>query len=214
MTSTTPSTQPTPAVLDDAPVLAHAVRGGFVESVHRASVAVTAADGSVELELGSATDPVFPRSSNKPVQALATGTRGYVALAKTPFYVESGGQVSDAGRIFGATTEATVERMVKQGGNRPRLHLVRTEQGTLAAGEIVTAEVIDAVRDATRCNHTATHLLHAALRQVLGPHVKQAGSLVAPYRLRFDFVHFSGVSGTSHPPPPPIPTSPSPSLSI
>ncbi len=132
--------------------------------------------------------------AGEPVQALATGTRGYVALAKTPFYVESGGQVSDAGRIFGAATEATVERMVKQGGNRPRLHQVRIEQGTLAAGEIVTAEVIDAVRDATRCNHTATHLLHAALRQVLGAHVKQAGSLVAPDRLRFDFVHFSAVT--------------------
>ena len=76
MTSTTPPAQPTPAVLDDAPVLAHAVRGGFVESVHRASVAVTAADGSVELELGSATDPVFPRSSNKPVQALAMVRHG------------------------------------------------------------------------------------------------------------------------------------------
>ncbi|MFC7486201.1 asparaginase [Knoellia sp. CPCC 206453] len=66
-----PQTSRTPAVLDAAPVLAQAIRGGFVESVHRASVAVTAADGSVELELGNATDPVFPRSSNKPIQALA-----------------------------------------------------------------------------------------------------------------------------------------------
>lgn len=67
----TPQTSRTPAVLDAAPVLAQAIRGGFVESVHRASVAVTAADGSVELELGNATDPIFPRSSNKPIQALA-----------------------------------------------------------------------------------------------------------------------------------------------
>lgn len=67
---------PTPAVLDAAPVLAQAIRGGFVESVHRASVAVTAADGSVELELGNASDPVFPRSSNKPVQALAMVRNG------------------------------------------------------------------------------------------------------------------------------------------
>lgn len=67
----TPQTSRTPAVLEAAPVLAQAIRGGFVESVHRASVAVTAADGSLELELGNATDPVFPRSSNKPIQALA-----------------------------------------------------------------------------------------------------------------------------------------------
>ena len=124
---------------------------------------------------------------------LHSGSRGYVALAKSPFYVEAGGQVSDAGRIYGAASEATVERMVKQ-GNRPRLHQVHVDRGTLKAGDIVTAEVADAVRDATRRNHTATHLLHAALRQLLGAHVKQAGSLVAPDRLRFDFVHFSAVT--------------------
>jgi alanyl-tRNA synthetase len=131
--------------------------------------------------------------SGQRVRELLTGSRGYVALAKTPFYVEAGGQVSDAGRITGANAEAVVERMVRQ-GNRPRLHLVRVEKGTLATGDIVTAEVADEVRDATRRNHTATHLLHAALRQVLGSHVKQAGSLVAPDRLRFDFVHFSAVA--------------------
>ena len=129
-----------------------------------------------------------------PTAALDAGARGYVAIARTPFYVESGGQVSDAGRIIGASAEAAVERMLKQGGQRPRLHLVRVERGSLRVGEIVTAEVADAVRDATRRNHTATHLLHAALRQVLGGHVKQAGSLVAPDRLRFDFVHFSAVT--------------------
>jgi alanyl-tRNA synthetase len=125
---------------------------------------------------------------------LQAGARGYVALARTPFYVEAGGQVSDAGRIFGAASEAVVERMVKHGANRPRLHQVRVEKGSLKNGEIVTAEVADALRDATRRNHTATHLLHAALREVLGAHVKQAGSLVAPDRLRFDFVHFAAVT--------------------
>jgi alanyl-tRNA synthetase len=131
--------------------------------------------------------------AGQPVPRLAAGARGYVAVARTPFYVEAGGQVSDAGRLVGASAEATVERMLKQPGHRPRLHFVRVETGTLETGAIVTAEVADAVRDATRRNHTATHLLHAALRQVLGSHVKQAGSLVAPDRLRFDFVHFSAV---------------------
>jgi len=128
------------------------------------------------------------------IDELSAGRKGYVALAKTPFYIEAGGQVSDSGRIVGANgAQASVERIIRLGGNRPRLHLVRVEGGTLRRGQIATAEVSGEIRDATRRNHTATHLLHAALRQVLGPHVKQAGSLVAPDRLRFDFVHFAAI---------------------
>jgi alanyl-tRNA synthetase len=128
------------------------------------------------------------------VEELPPGAKGYVALARTPFYVEAGGQVSDSGRIVGANgARATVERIVRLGGHRPRLHLVRVENGSMKRGQIVTAEVADELRDATRRNHTATHLLHAALRKVLGAHVKQAGSLVAPDRLRFDFVHFAAI---------------------
>ena len=125
---------------------------------------------------------------------LGEGQEGYIALPRTPFYLESGGQVSDQGRLFGADgSEATVQRMVRYAPGRPRLHQVRVTRGVLRRDQNVSAEVQDELRDATRRNHTATHLLHAALRQVLGTHVKQAGSLVAPDRLRFDFVHFAAI---------------------
>ncbi len=129
-----------------------------------------------------------------PVSALSAGGSGLVALARTPFYLEAGGQVSDAGRLVSDDgLDAAVERIIRPLPNRPRLHLVRVEHGSLRQGQTLTAEVASDVRDATRRNHTATHLLHAALRQVLGGHVKQAGSLVSPDRLRFDFVHFSAI---------------------
>ena len=132
----------------------------------------------------------------RPVDVLSAGTTGYVALARTPFYIEAGGQVSDSGRLVNEATgaSATVEGLVRIQPGLPRAHRVRMSAGALRPRDIVTAEVDAAVRDATRRNHTATHLLHAALREVLGSHVKQAGSLVAPDRLRFDFVHFQPVS--------------------
>jgi alanyl-tRNA synthetase len=128
----------------------------------------------------------------QPVAQLASGSTGYVALARTPFYLEAGGQISDTGRIFSEAgdTSAAVDGLARIRPGLPRAHRVRVNTGTLRVRDIVTAEVDAEVRDATRRNHTATHLLHAALRQVLGAHVKQAGSLVAPDRLRFDFVHF------------------------
>ena len=130
----------------------------------------------------------------RPAEQLSEGEEGFVALAETPFYVQSGGQVSDAGRLSGPQGSADVADVVKGPADRPRFHAVRVTQGSLAYRDLVTAEVDVAARDATRRNHTATHLLHAALRQALGPHVKQAGSLVAPDRLRFDFVHFAPLS--------------------
>jgi alanyl-tRNA synthetase len=116
-----------------------------------------------------------------------------VALRETPFFLEAGGQVSDQGVLSGAAAVARISGLVRPAG-WPRLHCVEVTEGTLATGATITAVVDVATRDATRRNHTATHLLHAALRQVLGPHVKQAGSLVAPDRLRFDFAHFSAMS--------------------
>jgi alanyl-tRNA synthetase len=125
-------------------------------------------------------------------ESLNAGARGYVVLPKTPFYVEAGGQVSDVGTIATPGSSAQVLNVIKR-PNWPRLHFVDVSSGTLRVRDVATAEVSDPIRDSTRRNHTATHLLHAALRQVLGSHVKQAGSLVAPDRLRFDFAHFSPV---------------------
>ena len=130
-----------------------------------------------------------------PADELHEGQTGFIALARTPFYLEAGGQVSDSGRILNASgAVATVEGLARTGSGTPRAHHVRVTKGTFKTRDIVTAEVDADVRDATRRNHTATHLLHAALRQVLGAHVKQAGSLVAPDRLRFDFVHFQAIT--------------------
>jgi alanyl-tRNA synthetase len=135
-------------------------------------------------------------ADRQPVSHLTEGERGYVVLARTPFYLESGGQVSDGGRIANEATGATaiVDGLVRTRPGLPRAHQVRITAGTLRERDLVTAEVDAEARGATRRNHTATHLLHAALRQVLGTHVKQAGSLVAPDRLRFDFVHFQAVT--------------------
>jgi alanyl-tRNA synthetase len=127
------------------------------------------------------------------IESLKTGQEGFVALSATPFYLEAGGQVSDEGTITSPQGDAQVTGVLRAGG-WPRLHAVTVKSGTITRRDPVTASVASAVRDATRRNHTATHLLHAALRTVLGPHVKQAGSLVAPDRLRFDFVHFNAVT--------------------
>ncbi|HEY0284634.1 MAG TPA: alanine--tRNA ligase [Vicinamibacterales bacterium] len=130
------------------------------------------------------------------VTALGEGSEGYAALGQTPFYVEAGGQVSDIGDLHADASGASahVGGMSRIASGMPRLHRIQLKSGTLHERDIITAEVDAATRDATRRNHTATHLLHAALRKVLGSHVKQAGSLVAPDRLRFDFVHSSPLS--------------------
>jgi alanyl-tRNA synthetase len=127
------------------------------------------------------------------VDTLNEGEEGFVALSETPFYLQAGGQVSDVGTLTGPQGEATVSAVTRV-TDMPRFHLVKVTRGSLHYRDLVTASVDGSLRDATRRNHTATHLLHAALRQVLGSHVKQAGSLVAPDRLRFDFVHFSAIT--------------------
>ena len=116
-----------------------------------------------------------------------------VFLAETPFYAESGGQVGDTGTI---TTASGTAEVVDTTYALPGLvrHLAVVSEGDLLAGEVATAHIDSSRRDEVRRNHTGTHLLHWALRQVLGEHVHQQGSLVAPDRLRFDFSHFASVS--------------------
>ncbi len=124
---------------------------------------------------------------DRAVERLDAGEEGLVILDRTPFYAESGGQVGDRGTIRGADTLFEVYDTRKHGAASAHLGRVRT--GGLAVGEEVEAHVDEARRAATRLNHSATHLLHAALRRVLGEHVRQKGSRVAPERLRFDFSH-------------------------
>jgi alanyl-tRNA synthetase len=127
------------------------------------------------------------------VEALNAGERGEVVLDRTPFYAEAGGQVGDSGELSGADgMRFDVEDTHKIGAAHAHRGVVLA--GTVRLGAVLVARVDVERREAIRRNHSATHLLHAALRAVLGTHVTQKGSLVAPDRLRFDFSHFQPVS--------------------
>ncbi|WP_373497981.1 alanine--tRNA ligase [Desulfococcus sp.] len=128
----------------------------------------------------------------KAVQSATAGDAIEMVVGETPFYGASGGQVGDIGRITAAGFEMTVTDTVKD-PTGILIHKGTVEKGAVRIGDTVGLAVDEAARRATACNHTATHILHAALREILGDHVKQAGSLVAPDRLRFDFTHFSQV---------------------
>jgi alanyl-tRNA synthetase len=128
----------------------------------------------------------------QPVGGLAAGESGVVLLDATPFYAESGGQVGDHGRLLGPDGVFEVHDTRKQGGLH--LHYGTQRLGRTEPGQEIRAEVDATRREATRLNHSATHLLHAALRQVLGSHVEQKGSLVEAERLRFDFSHTGAIS--------------------
>ncbi|TAA20414.1 MULTISPECIES: alanine--tRNA ligase [Pseudoxanthomonas] len=129
----------------------------------------------------------------RPVQRLEAGQSGLVLLDRTPFYAESGGQVGDTGRLQGAGGAFAVSDTLKLAGQFHG-HLGQVEHGALAVGDLVAGAIDAQRRGATILNHSATHLLHAALRSLLGTHVQQKGSLVAPDRLRFDFSHFQPVT--------------------
>lgn len=123
------------------------------------------------------------------VETLEKGAEGGVVLARTPFYAESGGQVGDRGFVRTSTAAFEVTDTQKQ-GDGVYVHVGQMRHGVLRVADTVLAQVDIPKRQATALNHSATHLLHAALRQVLGSHVAQKGSLVEPERLRFDFSHF------------------------
>ncbi len=129
----------------------------------------------------------------KPVQSIGPNTKAEVVLDRTPFYAETGGQVGDNGELYSASgiKVATVESVYPPVTGLSVHRVVTTD--AIHVGDVLRAEVDAGSRHATMRNHTATHLLHAALRQVLGAHVKQAGSVVEPARLRFDFTHYTAM---------------------
>src|SRR5271156_1126928 len=126
------------------------------------------------------------------VDTLSVGQEGQVVLDETPFYAEGGGQMGDSGTLDGASARFTVRDTQKIGASFAHIGVV--ESGTLRVGDGLEARVDGDRRTAIALNHSATHLLHAALRAVLGKHVQQKGSLVAPDRLRFDFSHTQAVA--------------------
>ena len=155
-------------------------------------------DGYENTSTRSAVTHLFRRDTNGKnligVDALIPGEKGYVVLDRTPFYLEAGGQVSDKGRLTAKNVDAVVEDVVRLKPTWPRTQLTVVREGEIRVGDEVTAEVNAERRDDIRRNHTATHLLHEALRQIVGKHVRQAGSLVAPDRLRFDVTHHEPVT--------------------
>jgi alanyl-tRNA synthetase len=128
------------------------------------------------------------------VETLEAGAEGEVILSETPFYAETGGQVGDRGVLYQPETGVTVAEVRNTYPAVPGLNVHRiTTHVAIREGDILGARVEATLREATMRNHTATHLLHAALREVLGKHVKQAGSVVEPSRLRFDFSHYTAM---------------------
>jgi len=131
-------------------------------------------------------------SEGKETESAPEGWKGELVSDRTPFYAESGGQTGDKGEIETPSGKAVVRDTIKKGDLI--IHKIEVRQGQICIGEEASLKVQEDRRLDTARNHTATHLLHAALRQVLGKHVRQSGSLVEPERLRFDFTHFSALS--------------------
>ncbi|QQK79585.1 alanine--tRNA ligase [Salicibibacter cibi] len=158
-----------------------------LRSLHETSTFV----GYVQAEIATKIQAIVRNDAR--VEAASAGEEAFVLLKETPFYAESGGQVADQGLLFSDGAKAEVID-VQQAPNGQPLHRVTVVEGTLTTGKPITASINGKDRAAIQKNHTATHLLHQALKDVLGDHVNQAGSYVGPDRLRFDFSHFGQVS--------------------
>lgn len=154
--------------------------------------AETAFSGYTELAGQAKVTAIYQNGES--VTAIKAGDEAVVVLDVTPFYAESGGQVGDKGQLVASGVEFTVNDTQKYGQATGHQGVLAT--GNLSVGQVVEAKVDKKLRHRTQLNHSVTHLLHAALRQVLGTHVSQKGSLVDPERLRFDFSHFEGVKAT------------------
>jgi alanyl-tRNA synthetase len=131
---------------------------------------------------------------NDPISTLNAGDQAVIVLDQTPFYAESGGQAGDQGRLLSGDAIFEIEDTRKL-NDKIFGHIGKLRIGTLKSGDPVKVEVADTIRQATALNHSATHLMHAALKSVLGEHVEQKGSLVNDHYLRFDFSHFSPMTG-------------------
>ncbi|MGI2155383.1 alanine--tRNA ligase [Shewanella oncorhynchi] len=151
--------------------------------------AETAFSGYTELAGQAKVTAIYQNGES--VTAIKAGDEAVVVLDVTPFYAESGGQVGDKGQLVANGIEFTVNDTQKYGQATGHQGVLAT--GSLSVGQVIEAKVDKKLRHRTQLNHSVTHLLHAALRQVLGTHVSQKGSLVDPERLRFDFSHFEGV---------------------
>jgi alanyl-tRNA synthetase len=162
----------------------HGQAPSIVESTEFVGYETTAADAKVVALL---------RADGHQSEKLEPGDAGTVVLDRTPFYAESGGQVGDTGTLTAAGVRFDVADTRKLGTAHG--HAGTLLEGRLAVGDVVRAAIDAERREAIVLNHSATHLLHAALRHVLGTHVQQKGSLVAPDRLRFDFAHYEPLSG-------------------
>ncbi|HET7615803.1 MAG TPA: alanine--tRNA ligase, partial [Bacillales bacterium] len=162
-------------------------QGGVLSDLHEKSEFV----GYDELETDAKVKAIIENQAL--VVSAEEGSAVQIILDRTPFYAESGGEIADKGTISGEHVLLTVED-VQKAPNGQNLHQVNISKGTLKKGDKIKATVNRDDRSAITKNHTATHLLHQALKDVIGPEANQAGSLVAPDRLRFDFSHYRQVS--------------------